>query len=116
MLVHFRRFTAVSSQCENTAALLHTLSKSSQRSTSLRVFSKVLSIFMAALTLLVMVVFTVQTATVTPLALYTAAFLACCILIYVAVFIVQSMLTCQFPHQLIKNSQEPSRCGSQNES
>lgn len=98
MLVHVRRFQASSSQCENTAALLRKLGSSSERRTiNIHTFSKVFSVFMAALSLLIMIVFTVQTAVVTPLALYTAAFLACCVLIYMAIFIVQSTLSCSSP-------------------
>ena len=107
MLVHVRRFQTSSSQCENTAALLRKLERSSERTININVFSKAFSVFMAALALLVMIVFTVQTAVVTPLALYTAAFLACCILIYMAIFIVQSMLSCSSsPVKLAMDSME----------
>ncbi|AHK63040.1 hypothetical protein BOKEGFJH_00166 [Chlamydia avium] len=106
MLIHIRRFQKPSSQYENTASLLHELSNNVERSAGIRIFSKVLSIFMAALALLVMIIFTIQTPMVTPLALYTAVFLACCILTYMAIFVVQGVLTHQSSSRLYLNTSE----------
>ncbi|AUS59805.1 inner membrane protein [Chlamydia abortus] len=43
-----------------------------------------------------MTVFTVQSPTITPAALYTAIFFACCTLVCIAMFIAKHVL-CQFP-------------------
>ncbi|ADZ19028.1 putative inner membrane protein [Chlamydia psittaci 03DC35] len=43
-----------------------------------------------------MTIFTVQSPTITPAALYTAIFFACCTLVCIAMFIVKHVL-CQFP-------------------
>ncbi|WP_375793265.1 hypothetical protein O1W69_03950 [Chlamydia sp. 12-01] len=97
MMMNVQRFQRPSPEIPNTVTLLYRLHEGPlDESEGLRTFRRVLSTLITSLAILVMIIFTVQSPVVTPAALYTAIFFACCTLVYIAVFIVKHML-CQFP-------------------
>ncbi|AAP05109.1 membrane protein [Chlamydia caviae] len=97
MMIHVQRFQRPSPEAPNTATLLYQLHKGPLKEPEgLRTFRRVLSTLMTSLAILVMIVFTIQSSTITPAALYTAIFFACCTLVCIAMFMVKHVL-CHFP-------------------
>ncbi|KPZ35763.1 membrane protein [Chlamydia psittaci] len=97
MIVSIQRFQRPSVETPTTATLLYQLHEGPiGESEELRTFRRVLSVLLTSLAILVMTIFTVQSPTITPAALYTAIFFACCTLVCIAMFIVKHVL-CQFP-------------------
>ncbi|BEU44040.1 hypothetical protein [Chlamydia psittaci] len=97
MIVSIQRFQRPSVETPTTATLLYQLHEGPiGESEGLRTFRRVLSVLLTSLAILVMTIFTVQSPTITPAALYTAIFFACCTLVCIAMFIVKHVL-CQFP-------------------
>ncbi|MEF9519853.1 hypothetical protein SBV45_04945 [Chlamydia crocodili] len=97
MMINIQRFQRPSPENPNTATLLYRLHEGPLgESEGLRTFRRVLSALMTSLAILVMIIFTVQSPTITPAALYTAIFFACCTLVCIAMFMVKHVL-CQFP-------------------
>ncbi|WP_348663917.1 hypothetical protein [Chlamydia vaughanii] len=106
MIIDLQKFQHPSEESPHTVALLYRLSGGIQgKSSSLQTFSRVLSILMAAMSLLVIMVFTIQSPVITPALLYTGIFFACCVLTCIAIFIVRNVLLCQVP-LLAKNISE----------
>ncbi|WP_041468093.1 membrane protein [Chlamydia felis] len=97
MTNNIQRFQRPSPETPNTITLLYRLHEEPlEESEGLRTFRRVLSALLTALAILVMIVFTVQSQVITPAALYTAIFFACCALVCIAMFMVKHVL-CQFP-------------------
>ncbi|MEF9497283.1 hypothetical protein [Chlamydia sp. 04-14] len=97
MMINIQRFQRPSPDNPDTVTLLYRLHEGPLgESEGLRTFRRVLSALMTSLAILVMIIFTVQSPTITPAALYTAIFFACCTLVCIAMFMVKHVL-CQFP-------------------
>ncbi|AGE74940.1 putative inner membrane protein [Chlamydia psittaci Mat116] len=84
MIISIQRFQRPSAETPTTATLLYQLHEGPiGESEGLRTFRRVLSVLLTSLAILVMTIFTVQSPTITPAALYTAIFF---VLLYSCVY------------------------------
>lgn len=98
MSVIIRRFQNPSCTYPNSWSLLNNLDKSKKvKMGSLLLFARVLSVLMAALAMLVMTAFSLQSPHIIPAALYIGAFFSIAVLICVTILVMKNILCFYVP-------------------